>query len=184
MFLKTLLKTNYLGRNVRSFTSQLCKFSSLYWYDAMPTSIASRCSLIMSRSLTRASTFAFSRISTRTVGIPISVGMMASIPYVKANDDIPVDFRLVVLEAYKTPRNSSTHFPLAECMLFFRVDRRVLLDASAWSLLCAYRGVKYRFLIFNLLQKFLFTRLSNCGPLSITIDWGILNLHTIFFHAN
>ena len=51
----------------------------------------------MSRSLAMALTFAFSGISTRTVGIPISVGMMASIPYVRANSDTPVGFWLVVL---------------------------------------------------------------------------------------
>ena len=44
-----------------------------------------------------ASAFAFSRISTRIVGIPISVGMMASIPYVRENSDTPVGFRLVVM---------------------------------------------------------------------------------------
>ena len=67
---------------------------------------------------------------------------------------------------------------------FFKVDRRVLLDASAWPLLCGYLGVEYKFLIFNSLQKFLYTWLSNCGPLSVTIDWGILNLHTMFLHTN
>ena len=44
-----------------------------------------------------ASTFAFSRISAHTVGIPIYVGMMASTPYMRANGDTPVDFQLVVL---------------------------------------------------------------------------------------
>ena len=42
-------------------------------------------------------TFAFLGISARMVGIPISMGMMASIPYVRANDDMPVGFLLVVL---------------------------------------------------------------------------------------
>ena len=65
------------------------------------------------------------------VGIPISVGMTASIPYVRAKGDMPVGFRVVVLWANKTPGSSSTHFPLAECSRFFRADRRVLFDASA-----------------------------------------------------
>ena len=76
------------------------------------------------------------------------------------------------------------YFPLAECRPFFKANKRVLLDTSAWPLLCEYRGVEYKFLIFNLLQKSLYTRLSNCGPLSVTIDWGIPNLHTMFFHTN
>ena len=42
-------------------------------------------------------TFAFSGISARMVGIPIFVGMMASIPYVRANGDMPMGFQLVVL---------------------------------------------------------------------------------------
>ena len=44
-----------------------------------------------------ASAFAFSRIFARMVGIPIYEGMMASIPYVRVNDDMSVGFRLVVL---------------------------------------------------------------------------------------
>ena len=92
-----LLKTNSLGRNVHGFTRRLCKFASLCWYDAMCTNAASRSSSVLSRSLTRASTFAFSGISARTVGIPIFVGMVASITYVRANGDIPIGFRLVVL---------------------------------------------------------------------------------------
>ena len=63
----------------------------------MRTASASRSSSVVSRSLAMASTFAFSGISARTVGILISVGMMASIPYVRANGDMPVGFRLVVL---------------------------------------------------------------------------------------
>ena len=51
----------------------------------------------MSRSLAIASTFSFLEISAHTVGIPISMGMMDSVPYVRTNDDMPVGFRLVVL---------------------------------------------------------------------------------------
>ena len=89
-----------------------------------------------------ASSFAFLGISVRTVAILIYVGMMASIPYVRANGDTLVGFWLVVLYAYKTLGSLSTHFPLAECMPFFRVDRRLVLDASAWPLLWGYRGVE------------------------------------------
>ena len=52
---------------------------------------------MVSRSLTMASAFAFLGISIRIVGIPISMGMMASIPYVRANGDMPIGFLLVVL---------------------------------------------------------------------------------------
>ena len=97
MFSKTLLKTNSLGKNVRDFTRQLCKFVSLCWYDAMHTAAVSWSSSDVSRSLTMALAFAFLRIYARTVGILISMGMMASIPYVRANSDTPVGFQLVVL---------------------------------------------------------------------------------------
>ena len=36
--------------------------------------------------------FAFSRISARTMGILIFVGMMASIPYVRVNGDTSASF--------------------------------------------------------------------------------------------
>ena len=49
------------------------------------------------RSLAMALAFAFPGNVVRIVGIPISVGMMASIPYVRVNGDIPVGFQLVVL---------------------------------------------------------------------------------------
>ena len=78
-----------------------------------------------------ASAFSFLGIYVRTVGIPISMGMMASIPYVSVNSDTLVGFRLVVLYAHKTPGSLSTHFHLVECRLFFRADRKVLLYASA-----------------------------------------------------
>ena len=97
MFSKTLLKANSLGRNVRDFTRRLFKFSSLCWYDAMRIAVASRSSSVVSKFFTMALAFAFSGISTHTVGIPIFVGMMASIPYVRANGDTLVGFRLVVL---------------------------------------------------------------------------------------
>ena len=64
--------------------------------------------------------FASFEISIQMVGIPIFVGMIASIPHVRAKGDSPVGFRLVVLEDNNTPGSSSTHFPLAKCMLFFQ----------------------------------------------------------------
>ena len=97
MFSKTLLKTNSLGRNVRGFTRWLWKFVSLCWYDVMSTSAASWSSSIVFRSLAMALAFAFLGISAHTVGIPIYVGMMASIPYVRANGDTLVGFQLIVL---------------------------------------------------------------------------------------
>ena len=63
----------------------------------MRKAAASRSSLVVSRSLAMASTFSFSGISAHTVDILISMGMMAFIPYVRANGDRPLGFWLVVL---------------------------------------------------------------------------------------
>ena len=63
----------------------------------MCIAVASRSLSIVSRSLITALTFASSGIYVRMVGIPISVGMIASIPYVRANGDSPVGFWLVFL---------------------------------------------------------------------------------------
>ena len=57
----------------------------------------SRSSLVVSKSLAMASAFAFPGIYVCVVGILISVGMIASIPYVRANRDILVRFQLVDL---------------------------------------------------------------------------------------
>ena len=63
----------------------------------MSTVAASRSSSVVFRALAMTSKFSFSGISVHMVGIPISTGMMAFIPYVRANDNMPVGFRLVVL---------------------------------------------------------------------------------------
>ena len=52
----------------------------MLWYDSIHTAVASRGSSVLSRSLTTVSTFDCSGKLVRSVGIPISVGTMASIP--------------------------------------------------------------------------------------------------------
>ena len=59
----------------------------------------------MSRSLATTSTFSFSGISVCTTGIPISVGMMASIQYVRANGDTPVRAENLSLARWASPTN-------------------------------------------------------------------------------
>ena len=97
VFSKALLRTNSLALNVRGFTRRLCQLANLYWYEAMHTTATSRSSSAVSRSLIMASMLASSGIPVRMVDIPIYVGMIASIPYVRANGDSPVGFRVVVL---------------------------------------------------------------------------------------
>ena len=57
----------------------------------------SRNSSTVSSSLVISSVFPHSEVFFWMVGIPISVGMMASIPYMILNGDTPVDLRAVVL---------------------------------------------------------------------------------------
>ena len=97
VFLKTLLKTRSPSLNVHGFTHLLYRFFSLCWYDAIHTAIASRSSSTISRSLVTASALTCPGIPIRNVGIQISMGIIAPIPYVRANDNIPIGFRLVVL---------------------------------------------------------------------------------------
>ena len=57
----------------------------------------SRNSSTVSSSLIINSVLPCSGVFVRMVGIPISVGMIASIPYVIVNEDIPMGLRAVVL---------------------------------------------------------------------------------------
>ena len=97
VFSKTFLRTNSPALNVHGFTRWLCQLANLYWYEAMRMAAASRSSLAVSRSLIMASMLVSSGILVRIVGISIFVGMIAFIPYVRANGDSPIGFRLVVL---------------------------------------------------------------------------------------
>ena len=113
VFLKTILRTKSSDLNVCGFTCRLCKLANLYWYDAMCIAATSQSLLAVSRSLITTSVFTSSGISVRVVGILISMGMIASIPYVRAKGDSPVGFRLVILYAHNTPSSSSTHLAIA-----------------------------------------------------------------------
>ena len=57
----------------------------------------SRNSSNVSISLIINSVLPCSGVFVRMVGLPISVGMIASIPYVIVNDDMPVGLRAMVL---------------------------------------------------------------------------------------
>ena len=63
----------------------------------MRTAAASWSPSVVSRSFIIASIFAFLEIFAHTVGIPISVGIMDSIPHMRANSYMAVGFLLVVL---------------------------------------------------------------------------------------
>ena len=79
----------------------------------------------------------------------------------RAKGDISVGLQAVVLQTQSTSGSSSTHLPLAKSNCFFKAVNKVLLEASAWSLLYGYREVEYRFFSFNSWHKFLYARLSN-----------------------
>ena len=80
MFSKTLLKTRSSTRNARGFMCLLYRFISLCWYDAIRKAVASRSSSIISKSLVTTLALAFVGISVQSVGTPISIGIIDSIP--------------------------------------------------------------------------------------------------------
>ena len=79
VFSKTFLKTRSPRWNIWGFTLLLYRFASLRWYDSIRTAVASCNSSAKSRSLITDLVFDCSGISVRSVGIPISVGIIASI---------------------------------------------------------------------------------------------------------
>ena len=79
LFSKTLLKTRSPTWYACCLTHLLYKFVVLCWYDVIRIVAASRSKFTISRSLVRALVLASSEISVRSVGIPIFVGIMASI---------------------------------------------------------------------------------------------------------
>ena len=96
----------------------------------------SRNSSTVSSSLIMNYVLPCSGVFIRMVGIPISGGMIASIPYVIVNGDMPVGLRVVVLQAQSTLGSSSTHLPLAESNRFSRAVNRVFLATFARPFLC------------------------------------------------
>jgi hypothetical protein len=74
------------------------------------------------------------------VGRPISSGMIASESYAKEKGVSLVDRQGVVQKVHKTLGISLTNFLLASLSLFFIPSRIVLLEASAYPLLCGYAG--------------------------------------------
>ena len=69
----------------------------MLWYDAILTVATSRSSFAMSRSLITISAFDCSGISVKSVGMLISVGTIASIPYMSMKGDLPLGRQAVVL---------------------------------------------------------------------------------------
>ena len=80
MFSKNFLRTRSPRWNIRGFTHMLYRFSSLRWYDAIRIASVLPNSFAVSRSLITDSIIDCSGILVRSVGIPISVGIIASIP--------------------------------------------------------------------------------------------------------
>ena len=93
----------------------------------------SQCSSNKSNCLTINSAFlAGENPETQALHKFISVGMTASVPYVRENKVSLVDLLGVVRYAHRTLGNSSAHLPLAPSNLFFNPFTMALLVASAW----------------------------------------------------
>ncbi|KAM1314978.1 hypothetical protein ACFX13_018918 [Malus domestica] len=81
-------------------------------------------------------------------------GMITSEPYTRENGVSPVAHLLVVRYTYKTSGSSSGHLPFLSKRDFLRQSRMVLLDTSACSLSCGYRGVDMCCLILYFSKNF------------------------------
>ena len=73
-----------------------------------------------------ASAFSFSGISARIVGISISMGMMASIPYVRLNDDMPLGSGWLFYRPIKSLEVPLPIFLWQSVDVFFRVNRSLI----------------------------------------------------------
>ena len=147
VFSKILLKTKSSSRNECGFAYQLYRFVSLCWYDAISTAAASRSSSVISKSLV-----------TFIIGFFTDFSSKCRYPNLRRNYCLhrigkgEWQYPSWLLTGCSIgPKNSgrfSTHFLLVECRRFFKAVKRVLLDASTWPLICGYRGVEYKFMIF------------------------------------
>lgn len=72
--------------------------------------------------------------------------------------------------------------PLRASCFAFNVCLMILLTAFTWPLALGWLGMEKYFLISSTSQKLVRRALSNCFPLSVTVEWSIPNLHMMNFH--
>lgn len=132
-----LLRTKSHSEKLLELTCLLYWASNLLFNNASLMHATSFLSSAKSNSdLMLSSMFSLSQLSTLHECSPISIGIIASIPYVNLNGDSPVVECEVVLHAYRTCGSFSTQHPLAESNLFLNPLKITLFAASANPFVC------------------------------------------------
>lgn len=169
--------------NLLSFTFWLQYLDIFYWYLAILLDTLSLISSWQSRFVLSCS-FLVSSLKNSLLMLvnPTSIGITASVLYVKLNSVSLVGVLVMVLQAQRTLGSSSGHAPFAPSSQTLMAFSKVRLVTSVCPLAYGCPGDEKWFLISSLVQKYLNAWLSNFLPLSDMIILGMPNLQTMFFH--
>ena len=116
-------------------------------------------------------------LDTMTLG-----GMITSEPNANEKRVSPVAHRLVIRYSHMTPGSSFGHFPCLSMRDFLRQSMIILLNASAYPLPWGYLGVDMCYLMPYFWKNFGKSLSMNCRPLSVMIDWKMLNWQMMFLY--
>lgn len=124
-----------------------------------------------------------SQYYTQWVGILISMGTMASIPYGKENGVFPIPTLGEILQAYNILGNSFAHLAFSPFNLFFSLVRIVQLVTSIFLLVWGWATNVNLWFIPKFFAKFLNSLQSNWVPLFDMRTWETPNLHIMLPHT-
>ncbi|GKB49921.1 hypothetical protein Tco_0900674, partial [Tanacetum coccineum] len=119
-----------------------------------------------------------------SVGMPISAGMIASVPYVNENGMSPLLDFIIVRCAYKTRGFSSIQFLLLASNLAFIPSPKLRFALSTRPLVYGCLTEVKCWRIHSFSPQSLNGSSQNCFPLSEMISSGSPNLQTILSHTN
>ncbi|GKD63257.1 hypothetical protein Tco_1305365 [Tanacetum coccineum] len=122
--------------------------------------------------------------SVLKVGIPISVGMTAFVPYVSDNGVSPLLDLIMVRCAHKTCGISSIQSLLLSSSRAFISSSKLLFALSTKPLACGCLMEAKRWRMYNFSHQSLNGLSLNCFPLSDIVSPGRPNLQTILSHTN
>lgn len=125
-----------------------------------------------------------SQYYTQWVGILISMGTMASIPYGKENGVFPIPTLGEILQAYNILGNSFAHLAFSPFNLFFSQVRIVQLVTSVFLLVWGWATNVNLWFIPKFFAKFLNSLQSNWVPLFDMRTWETPNLHIMLPHQS
>nr|GFA96085.1 hypothetical protein [Tanacetum cinerariifolium] len=130
------------------------------------------------------SLFTTSIVVVRYMGIPISAGITASVPYVREKGVSPWLDLIIVLWAQRTWGSSSTHFLFPSPKRALMPSHRLLFARFTSPLDCGCLTDAKCCVIFSLSHQSLNGLSANCLPLPEIISPGIPKRHTMLSHTN